>query len=290
MKYHLEKYNGKRTRHTCPSCGKKHEFARYVVTATGEYLAEHVGKCNREDNCGYHYKPRNYFKDGGEKPKGAVNTKTPLPERPDYLPWDYVKKSMHEYGKEELSNYLAGIFGWDAVVGAFKMYNVGTIRRYGGRAIVFWQVDIQGRIRFGKVMKYGKNGHRIKKYVNSVHKILSKTGHVRENYNTKQCYFGEHLLDETGTVNIVESEKTAVFCYLKFGGLWIATSQMQGINYGKSRVLSGRDVVLWPDCGKGAQNWMKRKKYIEKFARTVEMKKWWNKEIEGLDLMDFYLK
>jgi hypothetical protein len=290
MLYHLEKYNGKKTRHTCPNCGKKHEFTRYVVTATVEYLADHVGKCNREDNCGYHYKPRDFFRDGGEKPKGALNIKTPLPERPDYLPFQYVKKSMHEYEKEELSNYLAGIFGWDAVLDAFDKYRVGTIKRYGGRAIVFWQIDIQGCVRFGKVMKYGKNGHRIKKYVNSVHSILSKKGYVRKDYNTSMCYFGTHLLDETGTVNIVESEKTALFCYLKFGGLWLATSQMRSINEGRSRVLSGRNVILWPDCGKGYKDWMKRRKFVAKFAKSVTLKKWWDKKIEGQDLMDYYLE
>src|SRR2546423_1332965 len=62
-RYTLEKYKGKRTRHTCPNCGVRKEFTRYLDTQTGDYLAKHVGRCNREVNCGYHYTPKQYFSD-----------------------------------------------------------------------------------------------------------------------------------------------------------------------------------------------------------------------------------
>jgi rubredoxin len=57
----LEKYKGLGSRHTCPACGAKKVFVRYVDTETGRYLADHVGRCNRESNCGYHFKPKDYF-------------------------------------------------------------------------------------------------------------------------------------------------------------------------------------------------------------------------------------
>ena len=60
----LEKYRGISTRYTCPKCGRKHTFTRYIDTENNnQYLSERVGKCNRLDKCGYHYTPREYFTD-----------------------------------------------------------------------------------------------------------------------------------------------------------------------------------------------------------------------------------
>ena len=60
----LEKYRGLSTRYTCPRCGRKHTFTRYIDTENNNnYISDNVGKCNRLDKCGYHYTPREYFTD-----------------------------------------------------------------------------------------------------------------------------------------------------------------------------------------------------------------------------------
>ena len=60
----LEKYRGISTRYTCPQCGRKHTFTRYIDTENNnQYISDNVGKCNRLDKCGYHYTPRQYFTD-----------------------------------------------------------------------------------------------------------------------------------------------------------------------------------------------------------------------------------
>ena len=60
----LERYRGISSRYTCPQCGRKHTFTRYIDTENNnQYLNEKVGKCNRLDKCGYHYTPREYFTD-----------------------------------------------------------------------------------------------------------------------------------------------------------------------------------------------------------------------------------
>ena len=60
----LEKYRGISTRYTCPQCGRKHTFTRYIDTENNnKYISDNVGKCNRLDKCGYHYTPREYFAD-----------------------------------------------------------------------------------------------------------------------------------------------------------------------------------------------------------------------------------
>jgi hypothetical protein len=66
IRFILEPYNGQRTRHTCPGCGAAHEFSRYIDTENGNtYLDDRAGKCNRTNNCNYHYTPKQYFADNG---------------------------------------------------------------------------------------------------------------------------------------------------------------------------------------------------------------------------------
>jgi hypothetical protein len=62
----LESYTGPRSRGNCPNCGAAHEFSRYIDTENGNaYLDDRVGKCNRTNNCSYHYTPKQYFADNG---------------------------------------------------------------------------------------------------------------------------------------------------------------------------------------------------------------------------------
>src|SRR5690606_39525320 len=61
--YILEPYNGMKSRYTCPNCGTKQGFAKYINSDTKEYLSDDVGRCNREEKCGYHYTPKQYFSD-----------------------------------------------------------------------------------------------------------------------------------------------------------------------------------------------------------------------------------
>ena len=66
-RYQLEKYRGRGTRYSCPQCGRKYCFTRYIDTETNQYINERVGKCNRLDKCGYHYTPKQYFTDNPHK-------------------------------------------------------------------------------------------------------------------------------------------------------------------------------------------------------------------------------
>jgi hypothetical protein len=53
FKYSLDKSSKK---HICPNCNKN-TFVYYVDTAKGEYLPTDFGRCDREQNCGYHKAP-----------------------------------------------------------------------------------------------------------------------------------------------------------------------------------------------------------------------------------------
>jgi|GEM_PF-2916835 len=58
---HLER-KAKQT--LCPSCNNR-SFTKYVLGSSGEHIADNVGKCNRLNNCGEHYTPKQFIKDGG---------------------------------------------------------------------------------------------------------------------------------------------------------------------------------------------------------------------------------
>lgn len=81
-RYQLEHCVGTNRKKCCPSCGHK-TFVRYIDMETGNPLAEDIGRCDREINCGYHKKPKDYFADGGNKPAKGYwfpnRTITPLP-------------------------------------------------------------------------------------------------------------------------------------------------------------------------------------------------------------------
>jgi len=50
----------------CPSCGKKRCFVRYIDEQGTMRFPSTVGKCDHEQSCGYHYTPREYFRDNSE--------------------------------------------------------------------------------------------------------------------------------------------------------------------------------------------------------------------------------
>ena len=90
-RFTLEKYRGISTRYTCPQCGRKHTFTRYIDTENNnQYISDNVGKCNRLDKCGYHYTPKQYFTDNPHKrDRGLVEDGSLRPCGYHYTPRQY---------------------------------------------------------------------------------------------------------------------------------------------------------------------------------------------------------
>lgn len=66
MRFTLQPYSTPSSRYHCPNCNDRaRTFVRYIDTETGDHLADHVGRCGRENNCGYHFKPSQYFEAQG---------------------------------------------------------------------------------------------------------------------------------------------------------------------------------------------------------------------------------
>ena len=276
-RFTLEKYHGPASRYTCPSCGQRRRFTRYIDTQTGTHLAERVGRCDRLDHCGYHYTPRQYFDDNKllaapevdrrvrqprtenmlicdtnqgqhQPPHSAPSSLDPRP--PSLLPQQAVIDSMDDLRHNHLLTYLRGRFTEAQVDRLVVDYCIGTSTHWPG-ATVFWQIDAQHRIRTGKVMLYHPDtGRRVKEPAARISWAHSLMG-IRD-YRLEQCLYGEHLLTirPERFVAIVESEKTALLASVLMPRyLWLATGGKEGLSAQRLEPLRGRRLMLYPDAG-----------------------------------------
>lgn len=250
----LEPYKGMKTKFECPECGRKQKFSRYINTSTGEYLDPSVGRCDRQIKCGYHKTPKQFFQENPDKnrnfPEKPEKTWFPIknPENISYHNSEILEKSLENYEKNNLVIYLGNILGRETAKKLVEEYQVGTSDHWQG-ANIFWQIDIQGKIRAGKIMLVNKEtGKRIKNpqpLINWVHRVMNI-----EDFNLKQCFFGENLVNKYPgkPVAIVESEKSAIICsFFAPTMVWLASGNLNGLTLEKCKALLGKRIVLFPD-------------------------------------------
>ncbi len=294
MTYHLEKYKGGSSRHTCPKCGKPKSFT-YYVDEDGNPLDESVGRCNHESGCGYHYPPKQFFEDHPErnstyKPERIfkpISIISPVKQSRsiDTIPATYVARS-----RSNGSHLMQFLFSMqegneEAFSRTLDAYRIGATKN--GETI-FWQIDKENRVRGGKVISYNKeDGHRIKdKGVNWVHCLLKRQGVFNEEWTLCQCLFGENLLAEAANerkvIAVVESEKTAVICAIQYPDyVWLATGGKSQLSHDKMKVLAGRSVILFPDVD-GYHEWVERAKSFG-FCRSVKVSDFLEKNAADAD-------
>ena len=279
-RYILEPYKGMNTRHTCPNCQQREKtFSLYIDTATGEHVHPTVGRCNRESNCGNHYTPKQYFQDNNisfDRP--LFNQISPRPiaikAKPIvFIPVEKFNASQQHFETNHFVKFLNGLFGVEITNQLIKDYCIGTSKHWNG-ATVFWQKDIQGKFRTGKIIQYeiidsaasiiGKDCKRNKANLPPVYWVHS----ALKISDFKQCLFGEHLLiDKTKPVAIVESEKTAVIASIyRPQFIWLASGGKDGLNAEKCSVLKGRTVVLFPDLD-GFEKWSSNANELSHIAK-----------------------
>lgn len=246
----LEKYKGRKTRHTCPSCGKRHTFTRYI-DEQGNYIADHVGRCDRESKCGYHYKPKDYYSDNNiERPKPTTQQPKdkPVLVPPSFIDFDVAEQTGYNFEENNFVRFLFNQFNTETANRLVQNFFIGTSNHWQG-STVFWQFDIDLNIRTGKIMLFNAfSGKRIKapiKCVSWVHSVLSLP-----DFNLQQCLFGEHQLRKYNgeTIGLVESEKTAVIASGFYPEMiWLATGGKRNNLNRVKELLRGENVVLFPD-------------------------------------------
>ena len=293
FRFELEKGGVK---HTCPAC-KKMRFVPYVDTETGEQVADVVGRCDREDSCGYHLTPKEHFPLTGKNPFTNVSIparkREPVPEQePSFIDAALLQGSLRNYEQNNLCRWLHGVFGGRKAFELTAAYQIGTSKHWPGSS-VFWQVDKAGRIRAGKVMLYNSvTGRRVKEpfnHIQWVHKVMKM-----EPYHLQQCLFGEHLrsIDQVRPLAIVESEKTAIVAagFLpEF--LWLATAGKNNLNREKLKSVRGRKVTLFPDL-MAFEKWRDIVKGMPDVTVSdiLERRASEADRAAGLDLADFLLR
>ncbi len=302
-RYSLDKSSKK---FICPGCGKKC-FVCYVDNETGEYLPDKVGRCDREINCKYHYKPKQYFEDNkyllptkNYKQTVAFEKNQQKIKEPSLITYDIVVKSINQKGHCKRNNfvqYLLALFPDEVVKELCLQFIIGTSKHWEG-ATVFYQIDTKERFRTGKIMLYDHNtGKRIKEpynHINWVHTVLKL-----DNYNLKQCLFGVHQLltePENKMVAIVESEKTAIIMTGIFTNyIWLACGSVGNLNPDKCKVLKERKIILYPDLN-CFDKWNEKSKELSKIGFNVvtsdllESKATETDKENGLDIADYFIK
>lgn len=257
----------------CPQCGQR-EFSPYINVLTGQPIDDKsCGKCNRQTNCGYHQSPREWFDEHRperrewlpkeeyiarkrQERKEAEEARRRYEQReaerkarrfdplsheqhPDAQAYIDRMGELCEQSQSTdnaLARWLYTKFAKDKADEVLRLYRTGSTPEGW---IIYWQLDVHGRVRTGKMMAYGTDGHRLKGNRPSFNWVHAKEGIEQL---ADQCLFGEHrIMGWEGSIAIVESEKTALYLTLRYPNiLWLATGGKQNF----------RHEVLWPLCGK----------------------------------------
>lgn len=238
----------------CPNCSKK-RLKLYWDNEKNEYFPDSsVGRCNRQDSCGYHLTPKQYFEvnELERNPSESIII-TPPPSKPPttYMDLALVEKTF----KRDLPNnfiiFLKRLFEDSESNFLVEKFKISTSNYWDGSTI-FWQIDEQMRVRTGKVMLYNIDTRkRVKKPFNHIHWTHSLA--KLKDFQLEQCFFGLHQLIEEldNVIGIAESEKTAIMMTAIYPKItWLASGGM-GLSISKFEPLEGRKIILFPDAGLG---------------------------------------
>ncbi len=317
----LEKYKGKKSRHTCPTCNSKNEFTRFVDD-NGNYLPDNVGICNRVSKCGYRYTAKEFFADNPEKKIGLNFGERKKPGKanyvftaknasqieykaaaPDFIPFEHLKATLGNYENNAFVQFLIELFPdcIEEIKTVLKMYLVGTYPDYHGCYTCFPQIDRQMRVCKAKLIRFNsETGKRLKGEfdTSSLGAKLKKLGKVKENFNYKQIFFGEHLLKKypDRPVAIVEAEKSSIIgslCFPKF--IWLASGSKQWLKVDRLQRFNSREVILYPDAD-GYNAWeaiaadARRQGLEVKVSSLIEDNATDEQKAEGYDLADYLIQ
>lgn len=260
---HSDCFDSNRKYNPCPFCGSSDAFSIYKAKNIFKCFSCGVGGnafsyIMRIENCDFR-KALDIlcFDDNRIDDRPYI----PKPKKASlYYDFDLVKRCFKPY-LNNLIQYLSTIFDKDDFNKVLADYWVGSSSDNGnGYGVVFWQIDEQYRVRKGKVMYYGTDGHRIKYtdkkgnirgVVSSVRNELKKQGIERpDNTEPDMCYFGLHLINKypDKPIGIVESEKTAIIASMVNPEyLWLATGGASMLTANNTAILKDKELILFPD-------------------------------------------
>lgn len=253
------------SKHACPSCGRT-TMQLYESIQTGEPINAQVGKCDRLYNCGYDYKPMQYYSDHPDELPPAKDGKRryyhPEPQKPlVVIPKEFVVKSIIPKAEKGLCGFcdiLLQMFAPSDVKRVIDKYHLGRTK-YG--AVIFWQIDTKGLVREGKAMQYNvhSGGREKASWATGdsfwIFSTLQASGVLPTPATSTKCMFGEHLLRDataSSVIYITEGEKNAIFGALFMpDAIWLGVGSSQ--DFGKVEKVKNvlekcASVVFVPDA------------------------------------------
>lgn len=273
FKYTLEVGSKK---HHCPSCTKK-TFVRYVFAGTRDYVGEDFGRCDRENNCGYHRIPE---RDTTEPPH--PHTKEKLPPPTVIFPSENYIKSI---SKGKAANF--GVF-CQTQLKITKEHLAKWMLGSKWKFDAFMLAKQSGKVVNMKFVAYTEQGKRDKSEgtdgtPNFIPHYLGKaylrnekieTDNARledwqDYYKFERCFYGEHLWDASKDTCIVESEKTAVIAAFFFPDYnWLATGGNHGMTFEQFSIFNQYRGRIWNIVDNDTAGFEKSKtiKWLDKLA------------------------
>ena len=233
----------------------------------------------------------------------------PPPLQPLRLPMGMVERTEH-LDSDLLAAWIMTDINWDyiqrkRISEVLNDYHVGHGKN--GHTI-FWQIDELGEVRTGKMMKYKSDGHRDREAswnFDFIHSALFRDQRLTQWNEDKQeaqlTFFGMHLLNRypNATVNIVESEKTALLMAIAYGNhatqIWMACGGLEMLSRERLApiISQGRQIVLFPDRD-GIDKWKAKARqldYPRLMIDCIPVQKWWKPEDgEKADIADVVVR
>lgn len=214
------------------------------------------------------------------------------------LPFDACQRARLE---KALIDYHVGHCYFDTM-------NKATGERLHHEWTMWFMLDEKNILHNCHLMKYREDGHRMKDdpynqtWLHARMKYDRGNNHFdEEKESASYCMFGQHLMNAypNATVNIVESEKTAIIMAAAYGNnasqIWMACAGMQNLSRERLNGImeAKRNIILFPDRD-GIQRWCKKAnelQYPHISVNTQAVKDWWLPEDgEKADIADVVLR
>ena len=214
------------------------------------------------------------------------------------IPFSYVERSASY--KSNFVRFLCEFLTTEQMTFIGDNYALGATKN---KEVIFWQIDVTGKVRTGKIMQYNAfTGKRLKHEsgaIDWVHNKLKKSGALLEDFSLQQCFFGEHLLTlyPDKSVAIVESEKSALIASALIPNMiWLAAGNINGLSVEKCNVLKNRNVILYPDLG-AFEKWSLKTEELQEqcnckitVSTLLEDEATCTERTNGLDIADYIIE
>ena len=296
----------------CFSCEKGGDAVYYLMEAQGMSYPDAIRWLGRK----YGIEVEGSEKFANVRPGKPREYQLPADLPTFTLPMSMYERSTKGLDGDVLVRWLRSHL-WDAsqrsrIDDVLKAYHLGTATtKKNEQFTIFWYLNELGELCTGKMIRYKYNGKRMKKEdgvqnaTDWVHAWLYRspvsTAYDREKVDWKRTYFGMHLVPmyPMATVNIVESEKTAVIMAIAYGNrpdsIWVACGSKTNITHRRLAPLirAGRNIVLYPDRD-AVDEWKAAADAIGYRHLSVNdepVTKWWRPEDgEKADIADIVLR